>query len=141
LIIFGFRFNGRRFEGNDNMVQKLIGMTIAQYCMKRFFDLATSILALLIFSVPMLLIALFVKLTSRGPALHWSDRIGRNNTTFKMPKFRTMEIYAPEIATHLLNHPDRYLTPLGGFLALLYSTRMTWLPCGRRKGFIASLPD
>lgn len=64
----------------------------------------------------MLIIALLVKATSRGPVLYWSDRVGRNNTIFKMPKFRTMKINTPAVATHLLKNPDQYLTPVGKFL-------------------------
>lgn len=64
----------------------------------------------------MLLLVLLVKLTSRGSALYWSDRIGRNNDIFKMPKFRTMRVDTPPMATHLMIEPERFLTPLGGFL-------------------------
>ena len=64
----------------------------------------------------MILIALLVKLTSKGPVLYWSDRVGINNTIFRMPKFRTMRLGTPEMATHLMNDPDRYLTPIGSFL-------------------------
>lgn len=73
------------------------------------------ILTMILF-VPMLLIALFVKTTSKGPVLYWSDRVGINNTIFKMPKFRTMRTNTPAVATHLLSDPHRYLTPIGGFL-------------------------
>ena len=61
-------------------------------------------------------LSLLVKLTSRGPIFYWSDRIGRHNTLFRMPKFRTMHTDAPAVATHLMNDPDRYLTPIGKFL-------------------------
>ena len=64
----------------------------------------------------MLIIALLVKLTSKGPVLYWSDRVGVNNTIFKMPKFRTMRMDTPAVATHLLTNPDQYLTPIGRFL-------------------------
>lgn len=84
--------------------------------MKRVFDLVLSFLLMLFFSLPMLGTALLVKLTSRGPILYWSDRVGRNNTIFRMPKFRTMRTDTPAVATHLLNDPDRYLTPIGNFL-------------------------
>ncbi|MCX5784293.1 MAG: sugar transferase [Elusimicrobia bacterium] len=84
--------------------------------MKRFFDIATAILLLIALSLPMLLLVLLVKLTSRGSALYWSDRIGRNNDIFKMPKFRTMRVDTPPMATHLMIEPERFLTPLGGFL-------------------------
>ena len=66
--------------------------------------------------LPMALIGILVKLTSRGPALYWSDRVGRDNALFRMPKFRTMRTDTPAVATHLLGQPEQYLTPLGGFL-------------------------
>lgn len=84
--------------------------------MKRSFDIMMSLLLLLGLSIPMLLIALSVKLTSTGPVLYWSDRVGCENTIFKMPKFRSMLIDTPAVATHLLNDPDRFLTPIGKFL-------------------------
>jgi O-antigen biosynthesis protein WbqP len=84
--------------------------------MKRFFDGTLSFLALLFLAVPMLLTALLVKLTSKGPTLYWSDRVGKNNIIFKMPKFRTMRTDTPAVATHLLDDPDRWLTPIGKFL-------------------------
>jgi O-antigen biosynthesis protein WbqP len=64
----------------------------------------------------MLVVALLVRLTSNGPALYWSDRVGRNNVIFKMPKFRSMRLNTPAVATHLLTNPGQYLTPIGGFL-------------------------
>ncbi|MBV5338545.1 MAG: sugar transferase [Deltaproteobacteria bacterium] len=84
--------------------------------MKRLFDVTMSLLALLVFCVPMLIVALFIKLTSRGPVLYWSDRVGKNNAIFKMPKFRTMLVDTPAVATHLMSDPDRFLTPIGKFL-------------------------
>lgn len=84
--------------------------------MKRLFDFTMSLFLLVIFSVPMLFIALLVKLTSKGPVLYWSDRVGKDNTIFRMPKFRTMKIDTPAVATHLLSNPDLYLTPIGKFL-------------------------
>jgi len=83
--------------------------------MKRFFDWMLSMMLLALFSVPMLLVGLLVKLTSPGPVLYWSDRVGVNNTIFRMPKFRTMLIDTPAVATHLLTDPDRFLTPIGKF--------------------------
>jgi O-antigen biosynthesis protein WbqP len=84
--------------------------------MKRMLDVIyTGILAVLL-CIPMLIIAVLVKLTSKGPVLHWSDRIGKDNMVFKMPKFRTMCIDAPAVATHLLENPLKYLTPFGRFL-------------------------
>jgi len=84
--------------------------------MKKFFDLIIACIALLTLLVPILLIALLVKLTSRGPALYWSDRVGINNTIFKMPKFRSMNVDTPAVATHLLQDPKSMLTPIGHFL-------------------------
>lgn len=84
--------------------------------MKRLFDFTWSLLAILVLAIPMLIVALLVRLTSQGPILYWSDRVGRNNTFFKMPKFRTMRTDTPSVATHLLNNPDQYLTPIGKFL-------------------------
>lgn len=84
--------------------------------MKRFFDFSMALLAATFWSLPMLLTALAVRLTSPGPILYWSDRVGRNNTIFKMPKFRTMRTDTPAVATHLLGDPDRWLTPIGKFL-------------------------
>jgi O-antigen biosynthesis protein WbqP len=69
-----------------------------------------------VFGVPMLLIAILVKLTSPGPVLYWSDRVGRNNSIFRMPKFRTMKTDTPAVATHLLANPEQYLTPVGKYL-------------------------
>lgn len=84
--------------------------------MKRTFDISMSLLALIVFGIPMLLVAALVKLTSKGPVLYWSDRVGKNNVLFRMPKFRTMRIDTPAVATHLLGNPDQFLTPIGKFL-------------------------
>ena len=84
--------------------------------MKRAFDFCLALAAAMILSVPIMLVALLVKLTSRGPAIYWSDRVGRHNTLFKMPKFRTMRIDTPAVATHLLSNPGQFLTPVGSFL-------------------------
>ncbi len=84
--------------------------------MKRIFDFCMSLLAITFLSLPMLLTALAVKLTSHGPILYWSDRVGRENRIFKMPKFRTMRTDTPAVATHLLGNPDQWLTPVGKFL-------------------------
>jgi O-antigen biosynthesis protein WbqP len=84
--------------------------------MKRLFDLVMSFLALLIFSPLIILVTLLVKLTSKGPAIYWSNRVGRQNTIFKMPKFRTMQVGTPAVATHLLSDSTQYLTPVGSFL-------------------------
>lgn len=84
--------------------------------MKRVFDFLMSLLALVVFAVPLLIVALLVRHTSKGSALYWSDRVGKNNAIFKMPKFRTMRIDTPALATHLLGDPDQFLTPAGKFL-------------------------
>jgi O-antigen biosynthesis protein WbqP len=84
--------------------------------MKRVFDLVSSIAALAIFSLLIAMVALLVKLTSKGPILYWSDRVGRRNIIFKMPKFRTMQVGTPAVATHLLSDSSQYLTPVGSFL-------------------------
>lgn len=84
--------------------------------MKRIFDLCLSLFLSLVFVVPFLIIALLVKWTSAGPVLYWSVRVGRNNNHFRMPKFRTMLVDTPVVATHLLSEPGRFLTPIGSFL-------------------------
>ena len=84
--------------------------------MKRLFDLLLGLMLCVVLAVPLLLIGLAVRLTSPGPALYWSDRVGRHNRIFKMPKFRSMRIDTPAVATHLLNNPKQWLTPKGSFL-------------------------
>lgn len=84
--------------------------------LKRGFDLILALVALVVLAVPLLVIAVLVWLTSPGPVLYWSDRVGKNNSIFKMPKFRSMRVGTPAVATHLLDDPDRYLTPIGSFL-------------------------
>ena len=84
--------------------------------MKRLFDLFTVIILLVLSSIPMILATVAVRLTSKGSALYWSDRVGKNNKIFKMPKFRSMLVDTPSVATHLLDNPDVYLSPIGGFL-------------------------
>ena len=84
--------------------------------MKRLFDLAVALVAAVCLVPPILLVALAVRLTSPGPALYWSDRIGRHNRLFKMAKFRSMRIDTPAVATHLLQNPEQWLTPIGSFL-------------------------
>lgn len=84
--------------------------------MKRFFDLTASLAAATVLGVPILAVALAVRMTSPGPALYWSDRVGRHNRIFKMPKFRSMRIDTPAVATHLLDNPTQWLTPIGSFL-------------------------
>jgi O-antigen biosynthesis protein WbqP len=84
--------------------------------MKRIFDIFLCSLASPVLLFPVLLLWLAVRLTSNGPALYWSDRVGRNNTIFKMPKFRSMRLGAPAVATHLLEDLSSHLTPIGSFL-------------------------
>jgi O-antigen biosynthesis protein WbqP len=84
--------------------------------MKRAVDLLLVVGVGIFLIIPVVLISVLVKLTSNGPALYWSDRIGRNNVIFKMPKFRSMQMGTPAVATHLLNNPDTYLTPVGSML-------------------------
>jgi len=86
--------------------------------MKRIFDLILAISLFLMLLISLLLIAVLVIATSKGPALYWSKRIGKNNKIFKMPKFRSMMTSTPAVATHLLDNPDSYLSPIGGFLRL-----------------------
>jgi len=83
---------------------------------KRAFDLAVAVVAALVLAIPLALTALAVALTSPGPVLYWSDRVGRQNKLFSMPKFRSMRVDTPAVATHLLSDPARYLTPIGAFL-------------------------
>jgi len=93
--------------------------------MKRIFDLFFGVILLLSLVIMMLFIAIVIRLTSKGPSLYWSDRVGKNNKIFKMPKFRSMLIDTPAVATHLLDNPDAYLSPIGGFLR---STSLDELP-------------
>jgi O-antigen biosynthesis protein WbqP len=83
---------------------------------KRGFDILAALVGLLVLSPLLAALAIAVRLDSPGPALHWSSRVGRFNALFKMPKFRTMRIGAPNVATHLLPDPDAWITPLGRFL-------------------------
>ena len=84
--------------------------------MKRSFDLLLSLLLSLLLVLPLLALALLVRLTSPGPVLYWSNRVGKHNRIFRMPKFRSMRVDTPTVATHLLADPDAYLTPIGSFL-------------------------
>ncbi len=84
--------------------------------MKRVFDLTLALCAAILLSPLLFIVMMLVRLTSPGPALYWSDRVGRYNRIFRMPKFRSMQIGTPAVATHLLANPDAYLTPIGSFL-------------------------
>ena len=92
---------------------------------KRLFDLLLALTALLLLSLPFCAVAILVKLTSPGPVLYWSQRVGRDNRLFAMPKFRSMRTDTPVVATHLLTNPDAYLTPIG---SLLRRTSLDELP-------------
>lgn len=83
---------------------------------KRLFDILLVLVAIVVLLVPILLVAVAVWLSSRGPVLYWSDRVGMHNKLFKMPKFRTMRVGTPVLATHLMADPKAHLTPIGGFL-------------------------
>ncbi len=84
--------------------------------MKRLLDVTLALMAAAVFLAPFLLLAVLVKLTSKGPVLYWSNRIGRHNRLFSMPKLRTMRVNTPVVATHLLQDPAQFLTPIGAFL-------------------------
>ena len=83
---------------------------------KRLFDFALALILSLAFALPILMIVVAIRLTSPGQAVYWSQRVGRNNQLFSMPKFRSMRTDTPAVATHLLENPDQYITPLGQFL-------------------------
>ena len=84
--------------------------------MKRLFDLCLGLIAAMFLLLPVVVVAVAVRLTSQGPSLYWSDRVGRDNRIFRMPKFRSMRVGTPAVATHLLQDPNAYLTPIGSFL-------------------------
>lgn len=84
--------------------------------MKRIFDLLLAIIAAFFLVIPIIVVALLVRVTSAGAVVYWSNRIGRRNAIFKMPKFRTMRVDTPAVATHLLQNPEQFLTPIGSFL-------------------------
>ena len=82
---------------------------------KRGIDLFGAVSLIIILSPILLVLSILVKLTSNGPVIHWSKRIGRDNEVFLMAKFRTMKIETPQIATHLMSDPESYLTSIGGY--------------------------
>ena len=84
--------------------------------LKRSFDLLLALVASFILLIPVLFVAIAVKLSSKGPVLYWSDRVGKNNIIFRMPKFRSMKVDTPAVATHLLDDPKSVLTPIGDFI-------------------------
>jgi O-antigen biosynthesis protein WbqP len=99
-------------DGKDAVQAKDVHESVG----KRLFDGFLALVLLTVLGLPMLLIGVTVRATSRGPALYWSGRVGRDNRVFRMPKFRTMQVDAPIVATHLLSDPAQHLTPIGGFL-------------------------
>ena len=84
--------------------------------MKRFFDISVGLILFILLVIPILLVSISIKLTSKGSVLYWSERVGREKVNFMMPKFRTMRSDTPQLATHLMNDPDEFLSPIGGFL-------------------------
>ena len=86
------------------------------FLMKRLVDLTLTLVAVLLLLLPCIIVSVLVKMTSKGPVLYWSDRVGQNNVVFKMPKFRSMKLDTPVVATHLLADPKSVLTPVGDFL-------------------------
>jgi O-antigen biosynthesis protein WbqP len=110
--------------------------------MKRFFDLFLASVALFVLLIPIFLLAVMVRLTSNGPALHWSKRVGRNNKVFKMPKFRSMIVGAPDVASHLLDDPGLYLTPIGSLLrrSSLDELPQLWSICIGDMSFVGPRP-
>jgi O-antigen biosynthesis protein WbqP len=102
--------NGEGACGNRKRVRQALAIV------KRTFDILLSGGLLLLLSPLLALVAVALRLTSRGPVLYWSQRIGKHNTIFLMPKFRSMHVNTPQLATHLMTDPDRHLTPIGGFL-------------------------
>src|SRR3989339_917156 len=101
--------------------------------MKRIFDVGMALLLLCFLALPIVVVAIIIKITSKGPVLHWSDRVGLNNTISKMPKFRTMKIDTPPVATHLLENPDQFLTKAGKFLRKMSLDELPQL-CSILKG-------
>ncbi len=84
--------------------------------LKRSFDIFLSVFLLILFSIPLLIIIILIKITDPGPAIHWSKRVGKKNILFKMPKFRSMKMATPQIATHLMTNPEQYVTSVGKVL-------------------------
>ena len=107
------RFRVKPGMANRGVIQSSLAKVVD---MKKIFDFLFSVCLIVVLSVPIFILAVLIRLTSKGPALYWSDRVGVGNKIFKMPKFRTMRIDTPAVATHLLKDPDVYLTPPGHFL-------------------------
>lgn len=110
--------------------------------MKRLFDFSLAILASLVLLIPIVIVALLVRCTSSGPVLYWSERVGRRNEIFKMPKFRTMRVNTPAVATHLLTDPQSYLTPVGSFLrkSSLDELPQLWSILSGKMSFVGPRP-
>lgn len=110
--------------------------------LKRAVDFFLAVIASMILFVPILIVALCVRLTSPGPILYWSRRVGRFNRVFLMPKFRSMRVDTPTVATHLLENPDRFLTPIGSFLrkSSLDELPQLWCILGGRMSFVGPRP-
>ena len=110
--------------------------------MKRIFDLLLVTVAVFVLLIPVCVVAMLVKLTSSGPILYWSDRVGRHNRLFKMPKFRSMRVGTPALATHLLSNPEAYLTPIGSFLrkSSLDELPQLWCILNGRMSFVGPRP-
>jgi O-antigen biosynthesis protein WbqP len=110
--------------------------------MKRILDLLLVVTAMLLFLMPLLVMALIVKLTSDGSILYWSERVGLNNVIFKMPKFRSMRVGTSAVATHLLAGPNGHLTSIGSFLrkSILYDLPQLWIILAGKMSFFGSRP-
>ena len=100
-------------QAHASRVERCVGNAVE---VKRFVDFSLALIASLILALPVIVVAILVRVTSSGPALYWSDRVGRDNRIFKMPKFRSMRVETPAVATHLLSNAGSYLTPIGSFL-------------------------
>ena len=88
--------------------------------MKRIIDILISSALIVLMIFPMLLVFILIRIDSRGPGLYWSERVGKNNVNFMMPKFRTMKKQTPQVASHLLNNPEEYITTIGYYLSLIH---------------------
>lgn len=110
--------------------------------MKRFLDVFLAVFACVFLLIPILIIAIAVRLTSEGPVLYWSERVGRNSQIFRMPKFRSMRTDTPDVATHLLQQPDVWLTPIGNFLrkSSLDELPQIWSVLKREMSFVGPRP-
>lgn len=110
--------------------------------MKRFLDVFLAVFAGVFLLIPILIIAIAVRLTSEGPVFYWSERVGRNSQIFRMPKFRSMRTDTPDVATHLLQQPDVWLTPIGNFLrkSSLDELPQIWSVLKREMSFVGPRP-